>query len=866
MKRILSSIFLILFLAKASVGQTAVCKGTVTSADGKPIPNVNILAKPTPENGSIVFAFTDEKGIYSLKLAVDITYDITVSYLGFVPQTISLSGLASGAASIKDFKLLEAENLLNEVTVNATIPVIVKTDTVIYNAASFATGDERKLRDLLEKMPGIQISDEGRITVRGKQVNKLMIEGKSFFNGPKLGINNIPADAVSKVEVIDNYDNVSYLKGLENDDVTAMNIRLKDANKGFAFGDIEGTAGADERYALQPKVFYYTPDQQINIIADLNNTGTKSFSIADYLNFENGTGRQAEYSYPDNDLTRFLLSKNYQNNTQQFSAANFRKTVSDFTELNAYVIYARNSTGTRNEMRNEFPGFLENRVTQEVLNSSLLNGKITLDHRPSDRSTLLLNSSITLRDNSVTGSTVSNQVIQNQQTLKGISLKQEFNYSRKFSSKHTVVFNGALQYLKDVPESNLQSNESLLPGIIPVVPDSSYQLVLQKKMSLFGANLEVKDYWILQPAHHIYFSIGAVVSDHHRLTNDYQLIGGNTENSFANNGFGNDLKYAQSDFYAGVEYKFRTGAFTIKPALVSHYYQWLGINKLIALPALLVKAELDKSRVLEFRYDLKSTLPDASMLASGRTMYDFNIVTQGQPGLANQLYHQAALSYRTFDFSKVYFLNLNVQYRQQLEQNKEVTVLEGIDQFTSYVMFYKPENDLSLTGDLSRKFGSLTYSLEGRYGFRDFYQLINEEMDQNTVSSYAVGMGVKTSFLHAPNVKLAYRMDKNIYRTNGMSSDFTEHQLKTGLQWRLSKTFSFDGDYVRSWYQKNTFDNLNATFQYQRKKGPWGFSLTGTNLLGIQFRRTNSFNALYVSDSRVFVLPRMILGKLTYKL
>ena len=866
MKGILLPLFIILFHGSVSFAQTVHITGKVTSSDGTPIPNANILAKPQGDKLSMAFAFTDENGDYQLAIETGGAYEITVSYIGYIPQTFNVTPASVTASIVKDFTLQESANQLAEVVVNATIPIIVKPDTLIYDASSFAVGDERKLKDLLEKMPGIQVSDEGRVTVRGKQVNKLMIEGKNFFNGPKMGINNIPADVVSKVEVYDNHNEVKYMKGLEDDDVTAINIKLKDADQGFVFGDLEGSAGLNDRYALQPRAFYYASDKQISLITDFNNTGTKAFAISDYLAFESGNGKRTEYNYPDNDLTRFLLSKNYRSNTQQFAAGNYRQSLSEKTDLNTYFIFSKNNTGTRAELQNEFPGFVENRVTEEQLNSRFLTGKVSLDHRPSDRSTLLLDTYITLNNNTAHGTINSNNQITNRDKIKGISLNQDINYSRKLSAAHTGLFIASLRYKDDDLLNRLESDEAILPGIIPAIPDTTYHLLLQKRMGLLGGAFEVKDYWMLHPSHHIYISAGANIYKNTRFTEDQQLLSNGAINSFNANGFGNDLSYLQSDLYAGLEYKFRTGIFTFKPSVFHHYYKWLANSKSVVLPALLVKADISNNKAAELRYDLKAMLPDASTLIGGLTIDNFTLVTQGNPDLQNELYHQATLNYRMFDFSSFSFFNINALYRQKIEQSKGVTQITAINQLTNYVMFYRPETDFNLNADARRRFGSIEYSLAAGYGYRNFFQFINGDLQKNVTTSISGGGGFRTLFKNFPNFSLAYHLDRNKYQFANNESNFMEHQLKAGVQWFLLKALSIDGDYEKSWYNSNTFDNLNANVHYQQKNSAWGYGLVATNLLDNKFRRSNSASAIYITDSRVFLLPRMVLAKLTYKL
>src|SRR5690606_5120105 len=160
--------------------------------------------------------------------------DLTVSYLGYKPQKLTIT--TTNQDVIKNFVLKEDPNQLDEVTLNYTPPIVVKKDTITYKVDAFTTGEERKLREVLKKLPGVEVDKAGNVTVQGKKVTKVLVEDKTFFTGnSKLAVNNIPADAVDKVEILDNYNEVAMLKGLQDSDDMAMNIKLKEDKKKFVF-------------------------------------------------------------------------------------------------------------------------------------------------------------------------------------------------------------------------------------------------------------------------------------------------------------------------------------------------------------------------------------------------------------------------------------------------------------------------------------------------------------------------------------------------------------------------------------------------------------------------------------------------------
>ncbi|MFD2551745.1 hypothetical protein ACFSQP_07955 [Bizionia sediminis] len=114
----------------------------------------------------------------------------------------------------------------------------------------------------------------------------MLVEGKTFFGGgSKLAIDNIPANAVDKIEVIDNYNEIAFLKDLVDSEEMAMNVQLKQDKKDFVFGDIEVGKGNQDFYKAHSNMFYYSPKTDINFIGNLNNTAEQVLTYKDYFEF-----------------------------------------------------------------------------------------------------------------------------------------------------------------------------------------------------------------------------------------------------------------------------------------------------------------------------------------------------------------------------------------------------------------------------------------------------------------------------------------------------------------------------------------------------------------------------------------------------
>ena len=283
----------------------------------------------------------------------------------------------------KNFTLLP-ENTLDAIELVYEMPVTIKGDTVTYNADSFKNGSERKLEDVLKNLPGVEINEDGQVEVEGKVVNKLMVNGKDFFDGDtKLATKNIPSKAVDKIQVLRNYSEVNQLRGVTNNqDNVALNIKLKEGKENFWFGDITvgaGTSPDNELYLLQPKLFYYTPKYSINFIGDLNNTGELALTRRDIRNFGGGfrspsSSSGTSINLGDNSLNFLTNQNNAVEIENQLGSANFSYAVNPALDLSGFAIVNSSQIASREtsfvQYTNEdliFLTKLQNKIITSVL-------------------------------------------------------------------------------------------------------------------------------------------------------------------------------------------------------------------------------------------------------------------------------------------------------------------------------------------------------------------------------------------------------------------------------------------------------------------------------------------------------------------
>jgi hypothetical protein len=170
-------VFIAIFIASTVAFSQIEYRGIVKDSLDFPLEMANVIALDTVAKRIASYGFTDAKGNFKLDLKKNTVYNIKISYIGF--KEISAFLKTKTTNMNKDYTMLE-DSMLDGIEIISKMPITIKGDTIIYNADSFKNGSERKLKDVLAKLPGVEINDDGQIEVEGKAVEKIMIDGKTL--------------------------------------------------------------------------------------------------------------------------------------------------------------------------------------------------------------------------------------------------------------------------------------------------------------------------------------------------------------------------------------------------------------------------------------------------------------------------------------------------------------------------------------------------------------------------------------------------------------------------------------------------------------------------------------------------------------
>lgn len=235
------------------------------------------------------YVLSDAEGKASLTKVAKKTYVLKAELMGYKTHQQELQVVKS--IDLGDIRMSEDVEVLDASKVSAVgNPIVVKKDTIEYNASSFKISDNDMLEELLKKLPGVEVGTDGSITANGETINKITIDGKTFFlDDPQLASKNIPAKIVEKVKVVEKKSEQAQFTGIDDgEEETVIDLSIRKGMMNGVFGNIMGGGGHDMpspqndmndwRYQGAAMVGRFTEKSQLSVILNANNTNNRGFN------------------------------------------------------------------------------------------------------------------------------------------------------------------------------------------------------------------------------------------------------------------------------------------------------------------------------------------------------------------------------------------------------------------------------------------------------------------------------------------------------------------------------------------------------------------------------------------------------------
>ena len=341
--------------------KTITVSGRVIEAETKePVEMATVQLLSLPDSAQAAGIVTQRNGSFTLPKVKAGKYILRVAYLGFNTQSMPLTLSANTPEkNVGTISMGVDAVMLKEAVITAEAPqVTVVEDTLMYNTSAYRVPEGAMLEELVKKIPGAEIDEDGNVKINGKEVKKIMVEGKEFFGGDvKTGLKNLPVDMIDRLKTYDRKSDLARITGIDDgEEETVLDLKVKKGmNQGW-FGNADIAYGTKDRYLGNLMLNRFVDKTQLSIIGGGNNVNDQGFSSGGGgprwrrnnglnatktvgINFATETskletGGSVRYNYKNSDIVNTGYSERFLQNGNSYSNTN-SKNINKNLDLNA---------------------------------------------------------------------------------------------------------------------------------------------------------------------------------------------------------------------------------------------------------------------------------------------------------------------------------------------------------------------------------------------------------------------------------------------------------------------------------------------------------------------------------------------------
>ncbi|MEO1413203.1 MAG: TonB-dependent receptor [Bacteroidota bacterium] len=376
------------FSAPTTSAQTAEynIQGQVLDSLERPLVGATVLLLQSRDSLLQSFAIADAEGAFRVQARPATDYTLRITFVGYgtFERRLRLPEPAR-ELDLGSIVLNPAAYALAGATVTDTfIPIVLRGDTVEYNAAAFPTGPNAVVEDLLRRLPGIEVDRDGTIRAEGEEVQNILVDGKPFFDDdPKIASRNLPADIVDKVQLFDRASDFSEFTGIDDGrGEKTLNLAIKTGKNKGLFGRVSGAYGWPGRGEAALNLNRFNEKLQLSALGNANSLNEPAFSLNDYLDFLGGVD-----ALRNGELDPSALPSNLLDNAGISTLASGGLNLNyDFNprwqwRSNYFFDYSDNQTSTTAQSRRLLEGGSFRTVAERQENRRLRNHRLSLQLR-----------------------------------------------------------------------------------------------------------------------------------------------------------------------------------------------------------------------------------------------------------------------------------------------------------------------------------------------------------------------------------------------------------------------------------------------------------------------------------------------------
>jgi hypothetical protein len=362
LQRLLASLAVTLTLP--AIAYAYKVSGTVVDETNDPMAQASIRLLTERDSAFVKGCAANVNGKFVISDVKSGKYIVESTYVGFAKQ---YTNVTVGQANVDMPKIVmyESSHMLAEAVVTGVkTPIKVMQDTIEFNADSYKTQPNAVVEDLLKRLPGVEVDSDGKITANGKEVTKILVDGKEFFaDDPKVASKNLPVNMVDKLQVVERKSDLARLTGVDDgDDETVINLTVRKGMQNGWFGTVEAGYGTDDRYQATFNVNRFWNGNQLTFIGSANNTND--------LGFTDGNGSRFRRFGGDQGI----------NNSQSFGI-NFNVGKDELIRVGGDVMYSHTDKDTRQRTLREYLLDVDSYSQRSITNTNDRGHNVRADFR-----------------------------------------------------------------------------------------------------------------------------------------------------------------------------------------------------------------------------------------------------------------------------------------------------------------------------------------------------------------------------------------------------------------------------------------------------------------------------------------------------
>ncbi len=873
--------FVFWFYGFFSYSQTKI-NGVIKSKDNFNISSASIVVKDSLNSKIIGYAFSDQKGNYNLSINKIGQFIINFKSLGFQPKNKIILIKKGQVEIVLNTILEESTTTLDEVIINADPPILVRKDTINFKAKYFKDGTEQTVEDLLKKIPGINIDNNGTIKIGNQEIEKLMVDGDDLFErGYKLLSKNMPAYPIDEIEVLKRYSNNRLLKDIEESNKVALNLKLDEKSKRIWFGNIEASYGNDNFYQLKANLMNFGKKNKYYFLTNLNTigydaTGDLNNLVRPYRNNEAGT-------IGDDQQLQSLLSLSASSLSFKRSRTNFNN--AELLSLNAiFNPTSKLKIKTLAFLNWDEKDFFRNAIDNVNFNNT--NFTNTEDYKLRNKNKIgfgkldiIYNISktkmfeSTTKYNNANSNAASNLVFNSNSTLqnledKNILFDQKINYTNKFKDKKVFLLTG--RFINEKTPQNFTINQFFYDDLFPNTTANNVSQQSDIKMQYVGVNAHLID----RKANNDLLEL--------QIGNEYRKDELNTMFSLFEDqilinspiNYQNNTTYITNDLYLKAKYRKKIKDFSITGRLDTHQL----FNKLqndkespfFINPSIGLDWKINEKNKIITSYTHNTTNAKILDVYNNFALTGFRSFNKGT-GVFNQLQSSGInFNYQLGNWSDRFFANIFAIYSKNHDFFSTNSVINQNFVQTEKILI-KDREFINVNSKLDYYFKFIKSNFKVNLGYTksEFKNIVNNSDLRAIISNnYNYGIELRSGFNSIFNYHFGINWMVNSIETS-IENSFTDNTSFLDLSFVFNKKLNAEIKTERYFFgnlqNDNTYYFLDFDLRYQLKKDKLTLALSGKNLFNTKTFRNFSINDVGTSTTEYRLLPRFVLAKLEYR-